>query len=69
MAPTMQKNGAAEAAWARAAIAHGELAEAFVQELIHALDSVDAPDPRRVRAEFAASLALLLSKVANIESR
>lgn len=62
MAPTMQKGAPAETACSRA-VAQGELADGFVQDLIHALDS-DAGQAS-VRAEYAARLAVLLSKVTN----
>jgi len=62
MAPTMKPSAPrAETACARA-IALGAIADAFVQDLIDALDSVDAGDVRSVRAEFAARLAVMLSK-------
>jgi hypothetical protein len=63
MAPSMKKAAkpaAAPTACSRA-IAHGELADRFVQDLIGALDTDDA-GPRSVRAEFAARLAVMLSK-------
>ena len=61
MAPAMKKP-AAGGETARSPIARGELADAFVQELIHALESVDADGRRSVRAEFAARLAAMLIK-------
>jgi len=66
MAPAMKKAAAGETACARA-VAHGEIADEFVRQLIHAIDSVDAPDRRSVRAEYAARLAVMLSKVTNSE--
>jgi hypothetical protein len=66
MAPIMQKAAAGETACARA-VNHGAIADAFVQDIIKALEAVNAVDAGSVRAEFAARLAVTLSKVTNEE--